>query len=89
MQRVGRERGLDVLPAGVVEDRLLLDGDVDEGRALLDYLSGAEGVVTDLQREERRRVRKHIAEKAHVGESPSSRNAPKRGSNTRVRGQSW
>ena len=48
VQRIGRERGLDVLPAGVVEDGLLLDGDVDQGCTLRDNLSRAEGVVTDL-----------------------------------------
>jgi hypothetical protein len=45
---VGLKRRLDVLPASVVEDRLILDGDVDKGCSLRDNLTGAESVVTNL-----------------------------------------
>jgi len=42
------ESGLDVLPASIVEDALLLQSNVDEGGTLGDDLTGTERVVTNL-----------------------------------------
>mmetsp|Transcript_9615 Transcript_9615/g.38912 ORF Transcript_9615/g.38912 Transcript_9615/m.38912 type:complete len:298 (+) Transcript_9615:797-1690(+) len=48
VQGVRLESRFNVLPASVLEDRFLLEGDIDQGCALSDYLSGTERVVADL-----------------------------------------
>lgn len=50
MEGVVLERGLNVLPARIVEDALLLDRYVDQGSALCDDLPGAKCVVANLSK---------------------------------------
>ena len=56
MQGVRLESRFNVLPASILEDRFLLEGNIDQGCALSDYLSGTERVVADLSTREAARV---------------------------------
>jgi|TARA_B110000977_G_scaffold37758_1_gene50766 hypothetical protein len=48
VQRVGRKRGFDVLPARVGEEGAF-EGDIDQSRSLRDNFTSAESVVTNLE----------------------------------------
>ena len=50
VQSVRLESGFDVLPASVLEDGFLFEGNINEGCTLSDDLSGTERVVADLSK---------------------------------------